>query len=167
MLPHRPAPSLPHRAWIVMLSLLCVGVGAQAGTTAHRCTDAQGRVTYSQAPCHNAQSEATLDQLDDTRTAAQRRQADEMAHRDHMLVQRMARDRRHLERQAEDAHVQRLNPVATRQVQQAHTHGSGQADPHAPVPTYQCKPPRCYEARLPKPHKHRSPAATGAASSAS
>ncbi len=137
-----------HAITAVLLSIWGWGSAAHAGSTAHRCTDAQGRTTYSQVPCRGDQAHTELQRIDDVRTAAQQRQATEMAGRDHQLGQRLARDRQQLERQAAHMQVQRLSPEPAQR-----TRTSAQLDPRAPVAAYRCKPPRCYEARVPKARK--------------
>lgn len=153
--PHGTHGPLPHRMarrtrpLVSLLVALACG-SSLAGTAVHRCTDAQGRVQYRQTPC--PEQGQVLSGLGDARTRAQQREAEVVAERDHQLAQRMTADRRALERQAAHMDVQSLSPTAAGRPRAT----KPVVDPHAPVTAYRCRPPQCYEARVPRPAKSAS-----------
>lgn len=89
----RRPPHLGLRRGLVALALLAAPLtGLQAGTV-HRCTDAHGTVSYGQQPCP-AHTQAAQVQASDTRSEAQRREAEEVLRRDKALANASTRQNR-------------------------------------------------------------------------
>lgn len=83
-----------------LAAMLAVSTPAHAASTVYRCT-VNGRITFSDEPCGVA-SKATV--VDDSRTAQQRKDAEDAASRESALARQMRRDR------LENERIARSNP---------------------------------------------------------
>lgn len=172
-LPHLPPPGGRGRlrrglAALAMLAAPLAGVlpAPVLATSVHRCTDARGTVSYSQQPCP-AHTEATQVQASDTRSAAQRREAEEVLRRDKALVKAQARQARQAQLQAEreGSHRQAGNlsgPV--RQVGVGSRAGSHDVDRRGTPAEPLRHNPRQFRAKTPKASSQATPQTSPAAS---
>ncbi len=123
--------TLARTAIATLLSAIAMGTHAAApaqGTKVYRCTQADGRVTYSQQACaHDAD---TLD-VRDKRSAQQVSDAKDTHERERALAKRQARERRKMERAGAETPAKALTVASVA----AKSNKADKAkDPRAPVP---------------------------------